>query len=111
MVRKEVGAHLLAYNLIRGLMAEAARDVGCPPRDLSFRGALQALSQFGDRLLQTRGQTRKEVYAWLLLAIGAHQVGDRPGRAEPRARKRRRKQYPRLMQPRRVAKRQMGVSC
>ena len=48
---------------------------------------------------------------WLLIAIGAHQVNDRPGRVEPRARKRRRKQYPRLMQPRRVAKRRLGVEC
>lgn len=111
MVRKEVWAHLLAYNLIRALIAEAARDVGCPPRDLSFKGALQALTEFADRLLQARGQARDELYAWLLVAIGAHQVNDRPGRVEPRARKRRRKQYPRLMQPRRVAKRQLGVLC
>jgi IS4 transposase len=38
MVRKEVWAHLLAYNLIRTLMAETAGDLGCTPRDLSFKG-------------------------------------------------------------------------
>ncbi len=111
MVRKEVWAHLLAYNLIRRLMAEAAGECGCTPRDLSFKGALQTLAEFADRLRHARGQTRSELYAWLLLAVGAHQVNDRPGRVEPRARKRRRKQYSRLMQPRRVAKRQLGVLC
>ena len=109
MVRKEVWAHLLAYNLIRALMAETAGDLGCTPRDLSFKGALQALTEFADRLLDARGPTRGELYAWLLIAVGAHQVNDRPGRVEPRARKRRRKQYPRLMQPRRVAKKRLGV--
>jgi hypothetical protein len=69
------------------------------------------LTEFADRLLDARGQTRRELYAWLLIAIGAHQVNDRPGRVEPRARKRRRKQYPRLMQPRRVAKKRLGVRC
>jgi len=111
MVRKEIWAHLLAYNLIRRLMAEAAGEFGCTPRDLSFKGALQTLAEFADCLLHARGHTRKELYEWLLIAIGAHQVNDRPGRVEPRARKRRRKQYPRLMQPRRVAKRRLGVRC
>jgi Transposase DDE domain len=111
MVRKEIWAHLLAYNLIRRLMAEAAGELGCTPRDLSFKGTLQTLTEFADRLLHARGKTRKELYEWLLIAIAAHQVNDRPGRVEPRARKRRRKQYPRLMQPRRVAKRRLGVEC
>src|SRR5205823_14328192 len=52
MVRKEVWAHLLAYNLIRGLMAKAAEEFGGDPRDLSFKGALQALTGFAERLLE-----------------------------------------------------------
>ncbi len=111
MVRKEVWAHLLAYNLIRTLMAEAAQEVGGTPRDLSFKGTLQTMKEFAERLLQARGPTRQELYAWLLLAIGAHQVNNRPDRIEPRARKRRPKQYPRLMQPRRVARKQLGAKC
>jgi Transposase DDE domain len=111
MVRKEVWAHLLAYNLIRALMAEAAQEVGGTPRDLSFKGTLQTMKEFAERLLHARGQTRQELYSWLLLAIGAHQVNNRPDRIEPRARKRRPKQYPRLMQPRRVARKQRGAKC
>jgi hypothetical protein len=111
MVRKEIWAHFLAYNLIRTLMARAAEDIGCTPRDLSFKGTLQTMKEFADRLLDARGQTRAQLYDWLLVAIASHQVNDRPDRVEPRARKRRRKQYPRLMLPRRVAKRLLGVKC
>ena len=46
MVRKEIGMHLLAYNLIRTLLAEAAQTTGVPPRELSFKGALQTLNAF-----------------------------------------------------------------
>ncbi len=111
MVRKEVWAHLLAYNLIRTLMAQAAEETGCTPRDLSFKGTLQTMKEFVERLLHARGRTRQELYVWLLLAIGAHQVNNRPDRIEPRARKRRPKQYPRLMQPRRIARKQLGAKC
>jgi hypothetical protein len=46
MVRKEVGMHLLAYNLIRGVMAEAARGRESHPRELSFDGARQTIRAF-----------------------------------------------------------------
>src|SRR5262249_34245589 len=36
LVRKEVWAHLLAYNLIRTVMAQAAARHGVSPRSLSF---------------------------------------------------------------------------
>jgi IS4 transposase len=111
MVRKEIWAHLLAYNLIRTLMARAAQEIGGTPRDLSFKGTLQTLREFAERLQEARGQRREELYEWLLIAIGAHQVNDRPDRIEPRARKRRPKPYPHLMQPRCVARKQLGAEC
>ncbi|MBV8555267.1 MAG: hypothetical protein JO116_06865, partial [Planctomycetaceae bacterium] len=46
MVRKEVAVHLLASNLIRGLMAEAARVAEASPRTLSFQGALHTVRSF-----------------------------------------------------------------
>jgi hypothetical protein len=46
LVRKEVWAHLLAYNLVRGLMAQAAREAGVLPVELSFKGAVQAVNAF-----------------------------------------------------------------
>jgi hypothetical protein len=101
MVRKELWAHLLVYNLIRTVMAQAADHNGCTPRDLSFKGALQTMTAFAERLLAADTATRRgQLYEWLLLAIGAHQVGDRPNRSEPRAKKRRPKPYPLLNRPR-----------
>lgn len=108
MVRKEIWAHLLAYNLIRTVIAQAASENGLRPREISFKGAQQTLTAFADRLVHTEDEMHAyELYAELLTAIAAHRVGDRPDRVEPRARKRRRKQYPRLMQPRRAARNQL----
>lgn len=109
MVRKEIWAHLLAYNLIRTVMAQAAEDNGCRPRDLSFKGALQTMTAFAERLLDAKPEAREDLYDWLLLAIGAHHVGDRPNRIEPRARKRRPKPYPLLTVPRNLARKQLGA--
>jgi hypothetical protein len=104
MVRKEVAAHLIGYNLIRAVMARAALDLGCEPRQLSFKGALQALTAFAERLLDARGEAAAALYEWLRLAIGSYQVGDRPNRVEPRKRKRRPKHYPLLTQTRAKAR-------
>ena len=106
MVAKEVWAHLLVYNLIRTVMAQAAQAHGCTPRDLSFKGTLQTMAAFAERLLEAKPATRAELYDRLLAAIGAHHVGDRPNRIEPRARKRRPKAYPFLTSPRQVARKQ-----
>ncbi len=46
MVRKEIAMHFLAYNLIRGLMAEAAREQELNPRTLSLMGAAHTVRQF-----------------------------------------------------------------
>jgi hypothetical protein len=104
MVRKEVWAHLLAYNLIRAVMAQAADHLGACPRDLSFKGTLQVVMAFADRRLQADRATAGELLEWLLLTVGSHQVGDRPDRVEPRARKRRPKDYPNLKGPRHQAR-------
>jgi hypothetical protein len=103
MVRKEVWAHLLAYNLIRTVMAQAAADQDLLPRELSFKGALQTMMAFVERLHEARGEQAEELWGWLWAAIGSHPVGDRPDRVEPRARKRRPKHYPFLTVPRRQA--------
>jgi len=101
MVRKEVWAHLLAYNLARKVMAQAALAGQFEPRQLSFAGAVQTLDSF--RWLLLLGEPGER---WLsqarsaLLAIGTHRVGDREGRCEPRKVKRRPKPYPRLTKPR-----------
>jgi hypothetical protein len=104
MVRKEIWAHLLAYNLLRTVMAVAANENDVEPRKVSFKGAKQALTAFAPKLEGARPEERASLVDAMLKAVGCHRVGNRPGRWEPRARKRRPKPSKRLNQPRHVAK-------
>ena len=108
LVRKELWTHILAYNLIRTVMAQAAARHGIEPRSISFKGALQTLEAF-QPVIALRGERdsafRRNLYERLLDAVASHRVGDRPDRYEPRRRKRRPKPYDRLMKPRHEAKR------
>jgi hypothetical protein len=109
MVEKEIGMHLLAYNLIRGVMAQAARAHGRAPRRVSFTGAWQTMKAFHESLVKASPAERERLVVAMLKAIAGHRVGDRPGRAEPRATKRRPKKQRYLNEPRREArKRLMG---
>lgn len=110
MVRKEVWAHLLAYNLLRGLMAEAAAEVGLLPVQVSFKGALQAVNAFAAVLWTASGAELEELGRRLREAIGSHEVGDRPNRYEPRRRKRRPKPYPLLNEPRSQARARLAAT-
>jgi len=108
LVRKEVWIHLLAYNLIRTVMAQAAEKHAVLPRTLSFKGALQTLEAFQPLIAYVgeRSPTyRQRLYQELLDAISVHRVADRPDRFEPRKKKRRRSPYDLLMKPRQEAKR------
>ena len=100
MVRKEIWAHLLAYNLVRQVMAQAARAHGVTPRQLSFTGALQTLSAYHTLLLAATAADLPGLIRQILTAIATHRVGNRPDRYEPRKIKRRPKGYPRLLRPR-----------
>jgi len=104
MVRKEIWAHLLAYNLLRTVMAVAATQNGLEPRQVSFKGAKQAVMAFAPKIEAARSEERAALIDALLRTIAYHRVGDRPGRWEPRARKRRPKPGVRLMQPRATVK-------
>lgn len=104
MVEKELWVNLLAYNLIRVLMAQAALASGLLPRELSFKHTVQLWLQWVAR--HTRGTEASQLEA-LFCLIAQIEVGNRPGRLEPRARKRRPKPYPWLKVPRRIAKQQI----
>jgi hypothetical protein len=107
MVRKEIGMHLLAYNLIRGVMAEAARDHDIQPRALSFNGARQTIHAFEETHLYEPKQIAAD-FPLLLDLISQKRVGDRPDRNEPRAVKRRPKPYHLLTMPRGEAKKRIA---
>ena len=100
MVRKEIWAHLLAYNLLRTAMAVAAGENGLEPRQVSFKGAKQAVTAFAPKLEAARPEARPALIDAMLAVIAYHRVGDRPGRWEPRAWKRRPKPGAKLGQPR-----------
>ncbi len=100
MVRKEIGMHLLAYNLLRSVLCAAAEEHQVRVRELSFKGAAQLLEAFYLLLLCTPCEHLEALCAILLRATSQHRVGDRPDRYEPRKRKRAAKPYPRLKLPR-----------
>jgi len=111
LVRKEVWAHVLAYNLIRTVMAQAAARRGVAPRTISFTGAMQTLEAFQPLLefgAAREAASRLGLYHDLLDAIATHRVGDRPDRYEPRLKKRRRNNYDWLTKPRAELKRKMA---
>ncbi len=93
MVRKELWAHLLAYNLIRKVMAQAAQEFDVEPCTISFKATLQTLHAFALPLLTCAKKDLPEIIAAMLLASARHSVGNRPGRLEPRCLKRRPKPY------------------
>jgi Transposase DDE domain len=111
LVRKEVWAHILAYNLIRTVMAQAAARHDLPPRSISFTGAMQTLEAFQPLLefgATDHDASRSQLYQELLDAIASHRVADRPDRYEPRLKKRRRNYYDWLTEPRAKIKRKMA---
>jgi hypothetical protein len=110
LVRKEIWTHILAYNLIRTIIAQAAYKHHIEPRTISFKGAVQTLEAF-QPLIAVQGDRdrahRRNLYQKLLDAVATHRVADRPDRFEPRQRKRRQKKYDRMMKPRNELKREM----
>ena len=104
MVHKEIWAHLPAYNLLRTAMAVAADENGLEPRQVSFKGAKQAVTAFAPKIEAARPADRPALVDALLAVIAYHRVGDRPGRWEPRATKRRPRHGARLNQTRAEAK-------
>ncbi|WP_037471901.1 IS4 family transposase [Simplicispira psychrophila] len=104
MNEKQLWVHLLAYNVIRLLMAQAASYAGVEPRSLSFKHTVQLWTQWSARGLSVQGEEHR-----LLALIAQCKVGHRPGRIEPRMRKRRPKPYPWLKVPRDEARRDVAL--
>jgi hypothetical protein len=110
MVRKEIWMRLLAYNLIRTLMAHAAEQAGIEPREVSFAGALQAVNAFAPILELANEEDLPRLSAILLRIIARSRVGNRPDRFEPRAVKRRAKPIAWLTVPRKLARQRLATS-
>jgi hypothetical protein len=101
MVKKELLAFLIAHNLLRWIMAQAAREYAVELDRISFTGALDAFRHFATAMAQARqAKKRRPLWETLLRTLAQDLVPERPGRREPRAVKRRPKPYPLLNQPR-----------
>lgn len=107
MVRKEVYAHLLGYNLVRAALARGAVAVGERPERLSFARTRGLLLEMGGLLLWSAGEFRAGVVRTWEQAIGSCRLAERRDRVEPRAGKRGPKAYPRLRQTREEARRRL----
>jgi len=101
MLAREILLHLIGYNLIRGLMAETAAIHDQDVARISFKASVQAVHHFAQVI--ARASSRRQALQLtndLLETLARAPVPDRPGRAEPRVKKRRHKRYPLMTRPR-----------
>jgi hypothetical protein len=107
MVRKEIWAHILAYNLVRKIMLQAAIMHHQSPRQMSFKLALQMMSAF--RQAGILAGCEHALYAEFLRAIASKKTGKQKRSSQPRVVKRRPKAFPRMQEPR-DSYQKMGVA-
>jgi len=101
MVHKEIYTRLIAHNLIRCIMAQAATQHHVPLDQISFKGSLDALRHFAQAMARARSKAKRQrLWDLLLETLAGDPLPDRPGRREPRAVKRKKNKYPRLNVPR-----------
>jgi hypothetical protein len=103
MARKEIWTCLLAYNLIRQKILQASMESDRSPRTMSFTNGLQVLTAGWMVMPVVDRRTREVLIKTALKSLSSQKVGNRPGRVEPRAVKRRPKPYPLLTMLRRKA--------
>jgi hypothetical protein len=95
MIEKELWMHVVAYNLIRTIMLEAANTYDISIDRISLKGTISTVRQWAPTLAQT-GQNNKNqfaLYKLMLYYLAKDQIPHRPNRVEPRALKRRKKNY------------------
>jgi putative transposase len=100
MVRKEMWTCLLAYNLIRRAMLQSSLGSGKSPRHLSFSAALQAIAASWQVIVLSDDSVAARLVNMAMENLADHLIGNRPGRVEPRAVKRRPKPHDLLTKPR-----------
>lgn len=116
MERIEIYVYLLAYNLLRGLMWSPGTTYSTSPLRLSLQGTRHHLNNFIPELLAATSTKRQRIYRTLLKVIAHKPVSDacggklRPGRSEPRVRKRRPKAYPLMTKPRHELRKQLQTA-
>ncbi len=102
MVRKEIYIHLLAYNLLRTVMWQAGSQKEVNPLRISLQRTRHHLNNFISELKDASPINQKRLYQIMLELIAHKLIPSRPGRVEPRVRKRRPKSYPLMQQSRQL---------
>jgi len=101
MIRRELAMHLIAYNLVRALMVESAREYDVPIEWISFKQSLDTTRQWAPVMTGAfYAEKLRELMDLFLYYLSQSLLPDRPDRSEPRARKRRPKNYQLLNKPR-----------
>ncbi len=100
MIHKELAMHIIAYNLIRATMLDAALQSGQVPEGISFKGTVQTLRQWMPIIALAPPGQQGQLQDAMIAAIARDPIPNRPNRCEPRARKRRPKNYQLLTKPR-----------
>jgi hypothetical protein len=108
MVRRELWVTLLAYNLIRKVIATSAAVHKKLPRQLGFTLACQSILASWMLLATGACQDSQALYHLMLARLAANEVANRPGRIEPRVLKRRRHRYPLMQRPRAQLRAELG---
>jgi len=102
MAHKELYMRLIAHNLVRCTMAQAASEHHVPLDRVSFKGSLDAVRHFAYAMAQAKTKKmRRQLWTKLLRTLAIDLVPNRPERREPRTVKRKKNKYPRLVGPRR----------
>ncbi len=109
MVQKEIWVQMLAYNLLRTLMWQAAQQTAVSPLRISEHCTRQQFNHFRPQLAHTSAQDRRRLYSCLLNVMTEQLVPLRPHRHEPRVSKRRPKSFPRMQQPRSILKAKLAA--
>jgi hypothetical protein len=109
MVRKELYVHLLAYNLLRSLMMQAAQTQSVSPLRLSLQGTRQHFRNFISVLVNTATHLLPNLLQTLFQVLVRTLLPERPNRSEPRVRKRRPKAFPLMTKPRSTLKPNMAT--
>jgi len=111
MVHKEIWTGLLAYNLIRKTMLQAAKRNKLSPRQLSFATAMQTLAASWVTLPTQDQPTQLLLIEVQIDSLASQLIGKRPNRFEPRAIKRRPKPHRLLTMTREEARKllRLGV--
>lgn len=104
MAERELLMHLLAYNIVRRIICQAAFQAGLSPLNISFSNAAQMLTESRQKLVSCTPEELVMLMRCYLTEVAKKEVGNRPGRIEPRRKKWRGTNYKPLQEPRAIAR-------